>query len=293
MRDVLASSGPLLIDGGLSTQLERLGHTLTDSLWTARALLDDPQAIVSAHRAFIDAGAQIITTASYQVSRCGFAQVGRAPGDADEALAASVALARDAVGDREVLVAASVGPYGAITNDGAEYRGRYGLARDELTAFHAERIEVLVAARPDLLVVETMPDLDELEAILEVLPRDLPSWISVTVADDAHLRAGQPIEEVAALVDGHPGVVALGVNCSEPDVVAPALRRLRALATLPLIAYPNAGGSWDARTHQWVAPRQAPMHAVHDWVAAGATIVGGCCGTDASDIAAMRAVLTR
>lgn len=293
MVDVFAQPGPVLIDGGLSTQLERLGCALTDPLWTARALLDEPAAIVAAHQAFIDAGAQVVTTPSYQVSRLGFIATGRPAADADDALIASIALARDAVADRDVLVAASVGPYGAITNDGAEYRGRYGLSHDALVDFHAERIGILASARPDLLAVETIPDLVEVAALVEVLPDDVPSWVSVTLADAAHLRAGQPITEFASIVAGHPGIVAIGVNCSEPHVVAPALRRLRAATTLPLVAYPNAGGSWDASTKSWTAPRQAPANAVLEWIDAGANIVGGCCGTAASDIAAMRATLSR
>lgn len=293
MRELLARPGPLLIDGGLSTQLERLGHSLDDPLWTARTLLEDPHAVVAAHRAFVDAGARIITTASYQVSRAGFMAAGCPAPEADDALVASVEVARQAAAGQDVLVAASVGPYGAITNDGAEYRGRYGLSHDQLATFHGERLEVLTAAEPDLLAIETIPDVDELAALLEVLPPEVPAWVSVTVGDAAHLRAGQPIDEVASLVEGRAGIVAVGVNCSEPDVVAPLLQRLRRRTTLPLIAYPNAGGSWDATTRAWRSPRLAPSLAVHEWIAAGASLVGGCCGTDASAIAAMRDAISR
>ena len=292
-RDLLAQPGPLLVDGGLSTQLERLGHRLDDPLWTARTLLDDPRAVIAAHRAFVDAGARVITTASYQVSRAGFVAAGRSAREADDALAASVHAAREATAGRDELVAASIGPYGAITHDGAEYRGRYGLAHEQLVTFHAERIEVLLAAEPDLLAVETIPDVDELRAIVEALPSHVPAWISVTTADGAHVRAGQPIDEVAAVIAGHDAVVAVGVNCSEPEMVAPALRRLRARTDLPLIAYPNAGGTWDATRRAWTSPRTAPALAVGEWIAAGASIVGGCCGTDAADIAAMRDAISR
>lgn len=288
VRGLLAEPGPVLIDGGLSTQLERLGHRLDDPLWTARTLLDDPQAVIAAHQAFVDAGARIIIAASYQVSRAGFVAAGQSAGEADHALVASVESARQAVVGHDVLVAASIGPYGAITNDGAEYRGRYGLSHDQLVTFHAERLEVLLAAQPDLLAIETIPDVDELRAIAEVVPADVPAWISVTTADGVHVRAGQSLDEVASVVDGLGGLVAVGVNCSEPEAVAPALRRLRSATALPLIAYPNAGGTWDATVHAWRGPRMAPALAVREWIDAGASIVGGCCGTDAADIAAMR-----
>lgn len=293
MRDLLAQPAPVLIDGGLSTQLERLGHRLDDPLWTARTLLDDPRAVIAAHRAFVDAGARVVTTASYQVSRAGFVAAGRSASEADDALLAAVQAARQATAGRDVLVAASLGPYGAITHDGAEYRGRYGLSHDQLVTFHGERIEVLLAAEPDLFAVETIPDVDELRAIIEVLPRHVPAWISVTTADGAHVRAGQPIDEVASVVAGHDGLVAVGVNCSEPLDVAPLLRALRARTTLPLIAYPNAGGRWDATTRTWTSPRTAPALAVGEWIDAGASIVGGCCGTDAGDIAAMHEAISR
>lgn len=291
--DLLAQPGPLLLDGGLSTQLERLGHVLDHPLWTARALLDDPRAVIAAHRAFVDAGARVITTASYQISRAGFVAVARSAREADDALTASIDAARQAADGHDVLVAASVGPYGAITHDGAEYRGRYGLSHDELMTFHGERLEVLLAAEPDLFAIETIPDVDELVALMEVLPDETPAWVSVTSADGEHVRAGQSIDEVAAVIARHDNVVAVGVNCSDPDVVAPMLTRLRRHTSLPLIAYPNAGGSWDSATGTWVPPRTMPAIAVHEWTAAGASIVGGCCGTDASDIAAMREAISR
>ena len=77
---------PLVIDGGLATQLERLGANLSDELWSARLLADDPAAIIAAHRAFLDIGAQVITTASYQATVAGFVRQGHDPGRAAELL---------------------------------------------------------------------------------------------------------------------------------------------------------------------------------------------------------------
>lgn len=284
---LLAAPGTIVIDGGLSTQLERMGHDLRDPLWTARTLLDDPGAVADAHRAFVAAGAQVVITASYQVSRQGFTEAGLDPRRADDALMASVQAARVAVAGSEVLVAASIGPYGAITHDGAEYRGNYGRTQAQLAQFHAERIAVLRAAEPDLLAIETIPDVVEVRALLSVLPSDLPAWVSVTASDGGHLRAGQPIEEAVAACAGHPAVVAVGINCTEPEHVPGLLQRMADVTDLPLIAYPNAGGSWDAAIRRWAEPRQPVEEAVREWIDRGARIVGGCCGTDARAISRM------
>lgn len=288
---LLAAPGVAVIDGGLSTQLESMGYHLNDPLWTARALLDDPDAVVAAHRAFVEAGARIVITASYQVSRIGFQAVGLRPGQADEALQASIEVARRAVDGTDALVAASVGPYGAIVHDGSEYRGDYGLDEGLLAAFHAERIEVLTQAAPDLIAVETIPDVVEARALAQVLPAGLPAWVCFTAKDDASLRAGQAIEEAIAVVAGQPSVIAVGVNCTEPVHVPGLLRRIRSVTDLPLVAYPNAGGSWDATHRAWLGPKQPIEQSARAWVAAGAQIVGGCCGTDADDIASLAAAI--
>lgn len=290
-----------VLDGGLSTQLERRGHDVAGSLWTARLLLEDPAEVQAAHADMIEAGADVLITASYQVSRAGFAEAGLTAADADEALRRSVQVARRAAGavDRPVLVAASVGPYGAITHDGAEYRGRYGRTHEQLVDFHRERLEILVDAGPDLLAVETIPDLDEVRAIIDALhevPRT-PVWFSVTARDGGHLWAGQSIEDAARLVDaaaispvsGLP-VVAFGVNCTDPRFVSELLARARSATQLPLLAYPNAGGEWS--DDQWRGAQAAghafPDELLRSWIQAGALVIGGCCGTDDRDVARIR-----
>lgn len=286
-----------VIDGGLSTQLERRGHDVSGHLWTARLLLEDPAEVQAAHVDMIDAGADVLITASYQVSRAGFQAAGLTSADADEALRRSVQVARRAVdaAGRRVLVAASVGPYGAITHDGGEYRGRYGLGHEELVAFHRDRLAVLVDAAPDVLAVETIPDVEEVRAIIDALRQfpPVPVWFSVTARDGGHLWAGQSIEDAARLVDdaAHAAsaipVVAFGVNCTDPRFVSELLSRARSRTQLPLLAYPNAGGEWSE--DEWHGARIAghafPDGLVRTWIDAGVTLIGGCCGTDDRDVA--------
>lgn len=281
----------LVLDGGLSTQLQRRGQDISGPLWTAQALLDDPAAVAGAHADFADAGAQIVITASYQVSRQGFAALGRPAADADAALAASVRVAR--AGAPDALVAASVGPYGAVLHDGSEYRGDYGLSRRQLVDFHSARLDPLVGAAPDLLAVETIPDVREVEALVEVLAaaRDVPAWVTVTARDDERLWAGQRIEEAVAAASAAPSVVAVGVNCTDPRLVPALVARIAAVSDLPVVAYPNAGGTWDARTGEW--DDASGLGDVGGLLDAGVRIVGGCCGTDADAIRALVAQVAR
>lgn len=294
-------SDPVVVDGGLSTQLAALGEEISGNLWTGRVLLDNPAAVRRAHADFIAAGAGVVITASYQVSRWGFERAGLMAGDADAALRASTRAAREAVASvpgSSARVAASVGPYGAILHDGSEYRGRYGLTHRQLVDFHRERLDVIAATSPDLLAVETIPDVAEAEALVEVLADhpDLPAWMSFTAADDAHVCAGQAIEDAAAVAASAPSVVAVGINCTDPRHVRTLVERLRAASSLPVVVYPNAGGAWDAADGLWHGSTADgaggfPDSAVADWLEAGARGVGGCCGTDARAISRVAGVL--
>jgi homocysteine S-methyltransferase len=298
----LLGRGTSVIDGGLSTQLERLGCILEGSLWTGQTLLSDPELIERAHRDFIKAGAKVVIAASYQLSRQGFVARGLTAAQADEALLRSVQVARAAVTSAiaagvaaaDVLVAASVGPYGAILHDGSEYRGNYGLTHSELVDFHAERIAVLARAAPDLFAVETIPDATEAAAIAEVLAHypEIPAWVSFTAGTESTLWAGQSIEGAVSAVTGVPSVRAVGVNCVDPSLVAPLVARIRAVTGLPIVVYPNAGGSWDSVSGEWSGAQADPLVAQTSfWRDNGVALVGGCCGTDAATIAALSAAL--
>lgn len=305
------AKGPVVIDGGLATHLEFRGCDISGPLWSARILADQPEGIVAAHTDFIAAGAQVIITASYQVSRAGFIAEGRSGADADATLRRSVDVAREAVhreaqrgrGDSasRVLVAASIGPYGAITHDGGEYRGRYGRSHQELVDFHAERIAILAEAEPDLLAVETIPDVDEAAAIVEVLTAypDLPAWVTFSCGDDERTWAGQPITEAVAAVSGSRSVAAVGVNCVHPALVSRLLERMAAASELPLVAYPNSGRVWLPDTETWASQAGSPEPGggvggwpVDHWRAAGAAVIGGCCLVQPADITELALKLT-
>ena len=273
LAELLRAGAPVILDGGLATELEAQGHDLSDARWSARLLEDDPEAIVAAHRAYVDAGARILISASYQATE-------------PELLRRSIELAREArrrAARPDVLVAASVGPYGAVLAGGQEYTGDYGDATPaEVEAFHARRLRVLIDAGADCLACETIPRADEAAGLARMLDGlgAPPAWVSFACRDGSSTAHGEPIEDAVAAATSGSRVVAVGVNCTAPEHVEALLRRMGAVTDLPLVAYPNSGRVWDGVARCWSDPGAPglPAGAVRAWVHAGARLVGGCCG---------------
>ena len=282
----------VVLDGGLSSALVDLGHDLADDLWTARLLADDPAAIMAVHRAYFAAGAQVATTASYQASVAGFTTAGMTRRRAEQLIGRSVSLAREATdGVPGRLVAASVGPYGAVLGDGSEYRGNYGLTATQLRDFHAPRIELLLQESPDLLAVETIPDLREAHVLVELSGEfGVPAWLSFTI-EGGQTRAGQPLADAFALAADTPGVVAVGVNCCAPSDVLSAVGLVGLLTGKSAIAYPNAGETWDAEHHRWVGEPTYDVRLVPHWLDSGVAWIGGCCRVGPAGIAQVAGVV--
>jgi homocysteine S-methyltransferase len=286
-------AGVLISDGGLATELEARGNDLSDDLWSARLLAEAPEEIVAVHEAFFRAGAQVATTASYQASFEGFARRGIDRSGAERLMRRSVELAKSARDQAAPAgwVAASVGPYGAMLAHGEEYVGRYGLSVAELEAWHRPRLEVLAAAEPDVLALETIPDVDEAAALVKlVAQQDIPAWLSYTVTGDT-TRAGQPLEEAFAIAADVPGIVAVGVNCCAPADVLGAVVTARRVTGKPVIVYPNSGEVWDGANRVWIGSAGLDTGLAAEWVDAGARIVGGCCRVRPADIAAMASAI--
>ncbi|WP_327272390.1 homocysteine S-methyltransferase [Streptomyces sp. NBC_01224] len=285
--------GTVLLDGGLSNQLEAQGCDLSDALWSAGLLADGPGQIEAAHTAYVRAGAQVLITASYQATFEGFEGRGIGRAQAAELFARSVRLARRAAGavEREIWVAASVGPYGAMLADGSEYRGRYGLSVRELERFHRPRVEALAAAGPDVLALETVPDIDEAEALLRAVEGcGVPVWLSYSVAGD-RTSAGQSLETAFALASGHDRVLAVGVNCCDPSDADRAVRAAAEVAGKPVVVYPNSGERWDAGGREWAGAPTFDPGRVRAWKDAGARLVGGCCRVGPETIAELAGLL--
>lgn len=314
LREAIAV-GPVVLDGGLATQLVARGHDLSDTLCAARLLLDDPAEVRAAHADFFAAGAQVATTASYQVSESGFRAAGRTVAEARTALRRSVIVAREAADDAAACdgrlrwVAASVGPYGATLADGSEYRGDDQLSVAQLREWHRPRLALLAEAGADVLAVETVPSLREVEAVCrELASLGMPFWLSVTPAA-GRTRDGESLADAFRIAAETPGILAVGANCCEPSefigiaAAAKVAASAHALGSpeqapaeaaqtvpdgIPLVFYPNSGEVWDAQARAW---RGEPTVGglAPEWVDGGARLVGGCCRVTPAQIGVLAA----
>jgi homocysteine S-methyltransferase len=294
---ILEDRGSVVLDGGLATELERRGADLRDALWSARVLVEDPDRIREVHAAYFEAGADVAISSSYQATFEGLAARGVSTTDAAALMRRSVELAREADPDGHV-VAASVGPYGAMLGNGAEYTGDYDRGEDELVAFHVPRMEALAEAEPDLFAIETIPSIVEARSLVRALEQvpGVPAWMSFSCRDGGHICDGTPFEEALAVAAGSPRVIAVGINCT-PPLHASALVEIAAARTdLPVVCYPNRGSFWDPMRKAWTdPPRQDARSPLRPeaWSEAGARLIGGCCGTTPDDIVAVAGALGR
>lgn len=301
--------GPLILDGAMGTELDARGVDTAHELWSALALIQDPEAVRAVHTDYLRAGAQVLTTNSYQATVPGLMRAGLDEPQARAALAASVSIAgqaRDAHADRQAagahpaLVAGSIGPYGAYLADGSEYTGDYRIDGPGWRQAHLPRLEALLHAGVDALAVETMPRLDEAQALIALLGRltggqaPLQAWVSFQVRPDgAHLADGTPLAQAGTWAQGQPEVVAVGVNCVAPEVVAPALEVLAGVTSKPLVAYPNSGDTYHPATKTWTTapPGERFTARAPGWLEAGVRLLGGCCRTTPSDTAVLAGIV--
>lgn len=297
LADLIRRTGSVVIDGAMSTALEKLGCDLNDKLWSARVLIEDPAKIRQVHVDYFEAGANVAITASYQATEAGFRERGINSETACNLIAQSVMLAKEARADflarhpekdpKSLLIAGAVGPYGAYLANGAEYTGDYHLSNDEYRAFHQLRLRALVEAGADFLGIETQARLDEVKVILDMIEKlDAAAWVTFTLKDSGHIADGTPIEEAAEVCGKHPLVDAIGINCVKREVVAEALRRISSVTNKPMIVYPNSGETYDPSTKTWHHPVTGPgwENFISKWKSMGAVCLGGCCRTLPSDI---------
>ena len=283
----------VILDGSMSRLLEEQGLEINHRLWTALALVEQPEAIYQVHKQYFDAGANVAITASYQATVKSFENVGYSEKQAIAYIERSVTLAKkakqDSKGGQAKWIAGSIGPYGAYLSDGSEYTGAYQISDYELKDFHEERIKALIASGVDVLAIETIPRLDELRVILNIIAViNFPVWVSISLKDTAHLANGDSLADFQQLVEQDQNVIAYGINCVSPQLVAPVIENLSVAATKPLVAYPNSGAIFDAVTKTWseeISVEQVFSTDARCWHQKGAKLIGGCCCSTEHDIA--------
>ncbi|WP_054679128.1 homocysteine S-methyltransferase [Lacticaseibacillus sharpeae] len=301
----------LVNDGAMGTELEKHGVDTNNALWSAMALLKNPEAVIAVHRSYFEAGANIATTDSYQANPQAFAKLGLTEQQSDDLIRQTVQLASAARDEylanlttvqrfsqaRNLLIAGSVGPYGTFLADGSEYTGAYDLTADAYQDFHWRRMALLERAGADLFALETMPNFAEIKALCALLKDEFPemtAWVSLSIGTNQDkLADGTPLADVVEFLNDQRQVVALGINCTSMNNVTSALRVISAHTAKPIIVYPNNGDIYDPTDKSWQVNPEAATFSdlVPEWVANGARIVGGCCRTTPADVAEIKQAL--
>ena len=296
---------PLLLDGGLSNELERQGCDLNQKLWSAKLLESNPEAIILAHLAYLESGAQCIITSSYQSTLPGFMALGYDQPSAAGLILTSVQLAEEARNRflllhpfaYKPLIAASIGPYGAYLADGSEYRGDYDISDQALRDFHEPRINLLANTTADIFACETIPSFREAQVLSGILQKiNKPAWVSFSCKDGKHISDGTPIEECAAYFTHHPTVFAMGVNCTSPSFISELIRSMKTKSgDKKIVVYPNSGAVYHAESKTWVGLSDVSSCEimVKEWMDLGADIIGGCCGIGPDQIKAMGNIISK
>lgn len=313
----------LVLDGGLGTELERHGADINDPLWSAKCLIQSPHLIRRVHLDYLDAGANVITSASYQATIQGFEAKGLSRAEAEALLRRSVEIAREARdiycnrftkgywdntengsnAKRPILVAASVGGYGAYLADGSEYSGNYGegVTVETLKDFHRRRVQVLAESGADLLAFETIPNKLEAKAYAELLEEEdikIPAWFSFTSKDGINVSSGDSLLECAAIADSCKKVAAVGINCTAPRFIHGLILSLRKATDKPIVIYPNSGETYDGIRKEWLksseeTDEESFVSYVRKWHEIGASLIGGCCRTTPNTIRAIANALSQ
>ncbi|MFT8320242.1 MAG: homocysteine S-methyltransferase [Bacillus sp. (in: firmicutes)] len=295
----------VILDGAMATEIEKKGVNIKNSLWSAKAVIDNPNSIKQVHADYFEAGADIATTNTYQASIKGFVQEGWAKEEAENLIRATVALAKEArdeflenrveldnLNNKErpfPLVAGSVGPYGAYLANGAEYTGNYHLTEEEWKEFHLPRMQLMKEAGVDLFAFETIPNFEEGKVLADLLAAHFPNdyaWLSFSVADQGHISDGTPLKEAVAYFNAYANICGIGVNCTAASHISAIIPILREATSKPIVIYPNAGGTYDAETKSWTSEQEENHYGqqAKKWHNDGAKLIGGCCQTNPGHI---------
>ena len=307
-KELLEKQDVLILHGALGTELEALGYDISGKLWSAKYLLEKPSIIQDIHETYIAAGADLVTTSSYQATLPGLQEAGLSEAEARAVIAQTVDLAKAArdrvwqsLSEAEKskrpypLISGDVGPYAAYLANASEYTGDYGkISKEGLKDFHRPRIAILLEQGVDLLALETIPNALEAEALVELLAEEFPeaeAYLSFTIQETDRISDGTSLEAVTDLVNSSELILALGFNCSSLLLFDAALEKLSGLTDKYLITYPNSGEVYDGQTQTWkpkdVTAKNLREHSQAWHEQFQVKILGGCCRTRPNDIKAL------
>ena len=287
----MTESKVLVLDGAAGSYLEAMNVPLHPKLWSSGALMnkEGQMAIRDLHRAYLDAGADVITSVTYQASVAGFQEAGLSEKDSYNLIKLGISLAQEEAKlyGPDKLVAAGFGPYGAYLCEGQEYTGDYkSIHKSTLRDFWLPRINAALEKRPDYILFETIPNLDELEVIVNDLTplckaQGIPVWVSLSIKieeGDVKLADGTDLHELTDMVDR---ISLIGANCFDAHRINLILGKFQQLK-MPLIFYPNHGEVYDGITKTWTRSDTVECFnsdMIRNMIECGTLVIGGCCNT--------------
>ncbi|RIA95333.1 Homocysteine S-methyltransferase [Glomus cerebriforme] len=324
VKDFYELSKPLVLDGGLATELEttREKKFLTN-LWSAACLFQDPDAIREVHLSYFRAGADIASTCSYQTPIDSFIEEGFTNQEAIELIQKSIHIAVEA---RDIfwkeyqtnetnsenkrikpMIALALGPYGGSLSDGSEYTGDYGneISLEKLKDFHKERLNIFkpLFSLIDFIAFETIPSYLEAESICSLLQEeklDIPCWISFSCKNDEEISHGELFIECVQLCSKIDCIVSVGINCTKPEYISKLIKNARekldniGQEKKYIICYPDGGVEYDNETKLWkrytgISPKEFENYSkIWTELAKFKIIIGGCCKTTPDHIRSIR-----
>ena len=282
-----------LLDGSMSFPLEQLGYNLKNKLWTGMALISDPDIIKNIHKDYINAGADYISTSTYQVSYDRLQNMGYQSSEIKKVFQRSVDIVKEAIKEsrskKEIKIVGSFGPFASYDPNASEYVGKYNSTDDEIKNFHLNNINIIEETDLDIILYETIPCLREIKILSKVLSQtNKEIWISITCNENIEFRDGSSFKEACKIISQIEQISTLGINCFSPLLVEKALKKLKKYSNKKILVYPNSGEKYNPKDKYWSGKNEFNNLMIKNWLSLSPDIIGGCCRVGYNNIKKMR-----
>ena len=282
-----------LLDGSMSFPLEQLGYNLKNKLWTGMALISDPDIIKNIHKDYINAGADYISTSTYQVSYDRLQNMGYQSSEIKKVFQKSVDIVKEAIKEsrskKEIKIVGSFGPFASYDPNASEYVGKYNSTDDEIKNFHLNNINIIEETDLDIILYETIPCLREIKVLSKVLSQtNKEIWISITCNENIEFRDGSSFKEACKIISQIDQITTLGINCFSPLLVEKALKKLKKYSNKKTLVYPNSGEKYNPKDKYWSGKNEFNNLMIKNWLSLSPDIIGGCCRVGYDNIKKMR-----
>ena len=282
-----------LLDGSMSFPLEQLRYNLKNKLWTGMALISDPDIIKNIHKDYINAGADYISTSTYQVSYDRLQNMGYQSSEIKKVFQKSVDLVKEAIKEsgskKEIKIVGSFGPFASYDPNASEYVGKYNSTDDEIKNFHLNNINIIEETDLDIILYETIPCLREIKVLSKVLSQtNKEIWISITCNENIEFRDGSSFKEACKIISQIEQITTLGINCFSPLLVEKALKELKKYSNKKTLVYPNSGEKYNPKDKYWSGKNEFNNLMIKNWLSLSPDIIGGCCRVGYNNIKKMR-----